>query len=207
MHALVGLVDADGVDLSQTHKLGEDAKNRFHGTLPFAFHIPALWAVHPFVVALVLRSVVGHTELLLLGALAKARSPYGAARTHFFAGTVFLFLGTGTVIVEHFGKGDDLALGANIVVVYIDVGKPVGAALIGAMGRYETFKSPFLQKGIVHTATVTGVRHAVLPYKALLPQAAVQTFDDIPKLLIVLPVGMVGPDICNHMVCRIHAQL
>lgn len=37
VHALVGLFNANGIDLAKTHKLLEGSKDRLHGALPFAF--------------------------------------------------------------------------------------------------------------------------------------------------------------------------
>ena len=171
VHHLVGLCEPDRIYLPQAHELGQGTEDGLHGALALALHVPALWTVHPFDVPFVFFAVVGDAELLLLCALAKAPLPYGATFANVLASTVLLLLGTRPVIVEDLGERDHLPLGANVMVMFPfinEIGRP---ALVGPVGRYETFQPRSFQKGIVLAATVARVRHAVLPNKALLPQA------------------------------------
>ena len=66
MHALVGLSEANGIYLPQSHELGQATEHRFHSTLPFALHIPALWTFDPLDVAFVFFAIVGHRKLFQL---------------------------------------------------------------------------------------------------------------------------------------------
>ena len=80
-------------------------------------------------------------------------------------------------------------------------------ALVGTVRWDEAFKVPLFQHCVIFPTAVPRVRHAVLPHKALLPQAFLQSIDDIGQLLVVLPIGMIGPDVGYHMMCRVHAEL
>jgi len=207
MHHLVRLREPYCVYLSEPHELGQGAEDGFDGTLPLGLHVSALWALHPFDVALVLRPKVGDAELLFLCAAAQALPADRAAQTDLLAGPVLLLLGPRTVIVEDLGKGDHLPLGANVMVRRFNILEAPWPSLVGTVRGNEAFKPHALQHRIVLTATVARVRHAVLPYKALPPQAAFQPFHDIGQLLVVLPIGMIGPDVGYHMMCRVHAEL
>ena len=55
-----------------------------------------------------------------------------------------------------------------MVLLFI-IDEALGAALIGAVRRYETTKAMPFEKGIVLPATVTRIRYTVLEYKTLLP--------------------------------------
>ena len=86
-----------------------------------------------------------------------------------FPRTVLLLPGTRPVIVEHLGERDYLSLGANVMVSRFNILKARWPALVGAMGRYETFQSPFLQHCVIFPATIARVGHAVLPIQSTLP--------------------------------------
>jgi len=43
----LGLCQSSSIYFAKPHKLGERAEDRLYGALPFAFHIPSLWALDP----------------------------------------------------------------------------------------------------------------------------------------------------------------
>ncbi len=169
VHHLVGLCQAKGIDLSKSHELGQRAENRFHRALPLAFHVPALWTVDPCNVPFILRPIIGNTELLLLGTLAQTLFAYRATCTNMLPCTVLLLPGLGAAVQKLLGERYHLTLRTYIMVLLFVIDEIIGAALVGPVGRDETFQPHFLQKGIVLPAAIARVRHAVLPDQALFP--------------------------------------
>ncbi len=206
MHALVGLSDPDGVYLVHAHKLGQGTEHWLHGALPFAFHVLALPAVDAFYVPFIFFPVVSDRELFLVH-LAQTTRSHGAALADLARCPVRFLFCFGTAVQEHFPERDDLAPWTKVTVMFPVVRKTIGAALIGAVRGNEASQAPFFRKGIVLPAAVARVGHTVLPYKALLPQPPLNPLYDIRQLLVVLPVGMVRPDVRYYMVGGIHAQL
>jgi len=135
MHALVGLPNAQGVYLAQPYKLCQRAEHRLYGTLPFALHVLALFAVHPSDVAFIFCAVKRHGELLLPGTLAQTSIAYRTTRADMLPCPIFLLPGLGAVVQKLLGKRYYLALWTNVMVFFPIVCKTIGAALVGAMGR------------------------------------------------------------------------
>lgn len=207
MHYFIGLFDTDGIYFSQPHELGQGTENRLNGTLALAFHVPPLWAVYPFVVAFIFFSVIGNAELLLLCALAQTITANRAICAYVFSRSIFFLSCSCSVIIELFCKGYYLALRTYIMVAIFVVGKIIGTALIGAVWWYKAFQAHLFKHGIVLATTITCVGHTVLPDKTCFPQSAFQPFCNVGQLLVVLSICMVGPDISDYMMGRIHTEL
>ena len=136
MHHLVGLCQAQGVYLPQPHELCQRTENGFYRALPLALHIAPQFTVHPFDVPLVLRTVIGDRKLFFVH-LAQTCGFQRATLTDQARCAVRFLFRTRTVIVEHLGERDDLALWTDIMVFGSVIRKTCGAALVGAMGRNE----------------------------------------------------------------------
>ncbi len=93
------------------------------------------------------------------------------------------------------------------MVLVLIVDEIIPTTLVRTMGRDETIQVSCFQKGIVLPAAVARVGHAVLPDQSLFPQLPLDPFYDILKLLVVLPVGMVGPNVRDYVVGGIDGKL
>ena len=157
MHNLVCLRYAYGVYLSQSHELGERAKNRFDRTLSFAFHVPALRTVDPFNISLIFLPKVGHRELLLFGSSPQTTRLYRAVPTLVCRTAVLLFQRFRSGVAEYFFKGNDLSLGTDIMVMLFIIFKTIGSTFIGAVRWNKTLQIDLFQKRIVLAPDASGL--------------------------------------------------
>ena len=168
VHYLVGLCQPYRVYLSQPHELGQGAENGFHGALPFALHVPALWTVHPFYVPFIFFTVVGDRELFLVH-LAQTGRSQGTALADLARCPVRFLFRLGTAVEEYFFERDYLALRTYIMVLIFVVDEIIGAALIGTVRWDKAFQPPLFQHCVIFSATIARVGHAVLPIQSTLP--------------------------------------
>ncbi len=169
VHHFVRLCEAYRIDLPQAHELGQGAEDGFHRTLALPFHVPALRTLHPCDVPFVFFPVVGYRELLLLCAFPQTAVPDRAIDADMLSRAVLLLSCAGTVIPELFGERDHHALWTAIMVVFFNIRETVRTALVGAMGRNETFKVLGLEHCVVLPAAIARIGNAILPNKTLLP--------------------------------------
>ena len=154
VHTFVGLCQAQGVYLAKAHKLGKCSEYGFHRALPFALHIPTLWAVYPGNVTLVLCTIIGNAELLFLCTFGQTTASYGAVNAYVLASSVFLFSSLRSAIQKLLGKRNGLSLRTAIIISVLNVNKTIGAALERAVGRNKTLKTLSFKESIVFSAAV-----------------------------------------------------
>lgn len=131
-HHFVGLLDTCRIDFSHTQELGECPENRFYRGLSLAFHIPALFTLHP-----------GNCPFIFFFIVGNRYPPFTAfPDACCFQRTIFTIIGFGQVqpftikvlpFYDRLSKDNFLALAAQPVVTFFVISKSFRASFVSSM--------------------------------------------------------------------------